>query len=288
MQTNVLRPCVGANIPIINKKGREMANAPRLADDLALAHMLADAAAAAIRPYYRADFALEDKADNSPVTAADRAAEGAIRQILASERPSDGILGEEYGAERDGASRCWVIDPIDGTSSFIAGRPIFGTLIALLIDGFPVLGLIDQPILRERWTGAMGEPTRFNGAVARTRRCTALDQAILATTSPHAFDAHQGEHFLSLASKVAPRRIIYGGDCYNYALLASGHIDIVCEANLHLHDFAALVPIVEGAGGLMCDWTGEPLHAASSGEAIALGDPARLEEVLEALVCTHS
>ncbi len=265
-----------------------MANAPRLADDLALAHMLADAAAAAIRPYYRADFALEDKADNSPVTAADRAAEAAIRQILASERASDGILGEEYGAERDGASRCWVIDPIDGTSSFIAGRPIFGTLIALLIDGFPVLGLIDQPILRERWTGAMGEPTRFNGAVAHTRRCAALDQAILATTSPHAFDAHQGEHFLSLAGKVAPRRIIYGGDCYNYALLASGHIDIVCEANLLLHDFAALVPIVEGAGGLMCDWTGEPLHAASSGEAIALGDPARLEEVLEALACTHS
>ncbi|MCC7394866.1 MAG: inositol monophosphatase family protein [Sphingomonadaceae bacterium] len=270
-----------------------MANAPRLAEDLALAQLLADTAGDAIRPFYRAEFGLEDKADASPVTAADRAAEGSIRQILQRERPSDGILGEEYGAERSGASRCWVIDPIDGTSSFIVGRPIFGTLIALLIDGFPVLGIVDQPILRERWTGAMGEPTRFNGQVARTRRCPSIDQAVLATTSPHAFDAHQGEHFLSLASKVAPRRIIYGGDCYNYALLASGHVDIVCEANLHLHDFAALVPIVEGAGGLMCDWAGEPLHAASGvdgsgGHAIALGDPARLEEVLEGLACTHS
>lgn len=261
-----------------------------IADDLALAHRLADAARGAILPYYRADFGLEDKDDASPVTLADRAAEAAIRRMLVAERPRDGIIGEEYGTEREGASRQWVIDPIDGTSSFIIGRPIFGTLIALMEGGFPVLGIIDQPVLGERWAGAAGEPTRLNGAPVRTRTCADLSTAVLATTSPHAFDAHQGEHFLGLAAKVAPRRIIYGGDCYNYALLSAGHIDIVCEAGLHLHDYAALVPVVEGAGGMMCDWNGDPLHAGSAGEgghAIALGDPARLEAALEALACSH-
>ena len=260
---------------------------PSLLDDIALAHRLAEAAGAAIRPYWRSEFHLEDKADASPVTAADRAAEAAMRSILSAERPGDGIIGEEYGNERPTAARQWVLDPIDGTTSFVAGRPIFGTLIALMQDGWPLIGVIDQPIARERWVGATGQPTTFNGAPARARLCPALDQAVLGTTSPHAFDAHQGEHFLNLAGKVAPRRIVYGGDCYSYGLVASGHIDIVCEAGLHLHDFAALVPVVEGAGGMMCDWNGDPLNADSDGHAIALGDPARLEDVLEALACGH-
>ena len=258
-----------------------------LSDDIALAHRLAEAAGAAIRPYWRGDIGLEDKADASPVTLADRAAEQAMRQILSAERPDDGIIGEEYGNERPSSTRQWVLDPIDGTTSFVAGRPIFGTLIALMQDGWPVLGVIDQPIIRERWLGATGQPTMLNGKPVRARLCPTLDTAVLATTSPHAFDAHQGEHFLSLASKVAQRRIVYGGDCYNYALTASGHVDIVCEAGLKLHDFAALVPVVEGAGGMMCDWNGEPLNADSDGHAIALGDPARLEDVLEALACAH-
>jgi inositol-phosphate phosphatase / L-galactose 1-phosphate phosphatase / histidinol-phosphatase len=130
------------------------------ANDIALAHRLADAAGTAIRPYFRAEFGLETKADSSPVTLADRAAESAIRAILEDERPADGIIGEEYGTVREGAARQWVIDPIDGTTSFVAGRAIFGTLIALMKDGWPVLGMIDQPILGERWVGAVGQPGR--------------------------------------------------------------------------------------------------------------------------------
>jgi histidinol phosphatase-like enzyme (inositol monophosphatase family) len=258
-----------------------------MSDDIALAHALADAAGAAIRPYFRGDLGLEHKDDATPVTLADRAAEAAMRRILTTQRPRDGIIGEEYGTERGGAARTWVLDPIDGTTSFVAGRAIFGTLIALCQDGFPILGVIDQPITRERWVGAVGRPTLFNGRSVRARACAALGDALLATTSPHLFSAHEGEHFLNLAGKVAQRRIIYGGDCYNYGLLASGHVDIVCEASLKLHDFAALVPVVEGAGGMMTDWNGMPLNADSAGDVIALGDPARLDDVLEALACSH-
>jgi histidinol phosphatase-like enzyme (inositol monophosphatase family) len=258
-----------------------------LAADIALAHVLADAAGAAIRPYFRAEFGLESKADATPVTLADRAAESAIRSILETERPGDGIIGEEYGCIREGAARQWVIDPIDGTTSFVAGRPIFGTLIALMQDGWPLLGVIDQPILAERWIGAAGQPTLFNGKPIKTRRAPTLSEAILATTSPNLFAGHDAEHFMALAAKTAHRRLIWGGDCYNYALLASGNVDIVVEAGLKLHDFAALIPVVEGAGGMMCDWSGEPLTADSKGHVIALGDPARLEDVLGGLACNH-
>ncbi|MDB5715573.1 MAG: hisN [Sphingomonadales bacterium] len=252
-------------------------------DDIRLATALADAAGAAIRPFYRQAFTLEDKADASPVTEADRAAEAAMRAILEVERPNDGIIGEEYGTVREGAGRQWVLDPIDGTTSFIAGRPIFGTLIALTEGGWPVLGIIDQPIAGERWLGAAGRPTLFNGQRAKTRVCRELDKAILATTSPNLFSEDEAGHFVALASKVARRRIVYGGDCYNYGLVASGHIDLVVEAGLKLYDFAALIPIVEGAGGTMCDWSGEPLNADSAGDVIAVGDPARLDDILEAM-----
>lgn len=252
-----------------------------LADDIALAHALADAAGAAIRPFFRADFGLDRKADASPVTEADRAAEAAMRALIEEHRPADGIIGEEYGAAREGAARVWVLDPIDGTRSFVAGRPIFGTLVALMQDGWPILGIIDQPIARERWAGATGRPTTFNGAAVRTRPCRDLDQAILASTGPQYFPGCAGEHFSILAGQC--RETLWGGDCYNYALLASGHLDIVVEAGLKLHDVAALVPVVEGAGGRMCDWQGDPLTDASSGDVIALGDPARLDDVIEAL-----
>jgi inositol-phosphate phosphatase / L-galactose 1-phosphate phosphatase / histidinol-phosphatase len=255
--------------------------------DISLIERLAEAAGAAIRPYFRGQFGLESKGDATPVTLADRAAEAAIRAILESERPDDGIIGEEYGTVRESAARQWVIDPIDGTTSFVAGRPIFGTLIALMEDGWPVLGLIDQPILKERWVGAIGQPTTFNGVAIKSRPCPDLAQAILATTSPNCFSAHEGEHFMALATKTAHRRLIWGGDCYNYGLLSSGHIDIVVEAGLKIHDFAALIPVVEGAGGMMCDWAGEPLNAESAGHVIALGDAARLEDVLEGLACHH-
>lgn len=258
-----------------------------LGPDIALAHRLADAARAAILPHYRSGLTSERKADASPVTLADRAAEEAMRRILKAECPRDAIHGEEFGAETGSSGRTWVLDPIDGTTSFLIGRPIFGTLIALVVEGWPVLGVIDQAVLGERWVGATGQPTLLNGQPVRTRPCRELGEATLATTGPHYFNDHDGEHFMGLAAKTDHRRMVMGGDCYNYALLASGHVDIVCEANLKLHDYAALVPVVEGAGGTMCDWNGEPLHAASSGHVLALGDPARLDDVVEALACHH-
>ena len=254
--------------------------------DLALANRLADAAGEAIRPLFRGQWTQERKPDASYVTEADQAAEAAMRAIIESERPDDGIIGEEYGNRNPAAARQWVLDPIDGTTSFIAGRPIFGTLIALMEGGWPILGVIDQPVLRERWVGRVGNGTTFNGAPARAAPCPDLADAVLGTTSPHQFAGEQVDAFMGLAKAVAERKIVYGGDCYNYGLVASGHLDVVCEASLKLHDFAALVPVVEGAGGTMCDWQGEPLNAHSTGEVLALGDSARLEDVFEAMAGT--
>jgi inositol-phosphate phosphatase / L-galactose 1-phosphate phosphatase / histidinol-phosphatase len=263
-----------------------MAAPMKLTAEIALAHRLADAAGAAIRPWFRAA-AFERKGDASPVTAADRAAEQAMRDILAVEMPGDGIIGEEFGVAAGTSGREWVLDPIDGTTGFVAGRALFGTLIALVVDGFPVLGVIDQPIQQERWVGVIGQPTLFNGQPVRTRACPALAEASIATTGPHYFSNHDGEHFMALAAQTDHKRMVMGGDCYNYAMLASGHLDIVCESNLKLYDWAALVPVVEGAGGVMADWNGEPLRTGSSGHVLALGDPARLDDVVEALACGH-
>ncbi|MEM1133451.1 MAG: histidinol-phosphatase [Pseudomonadota bacterium] len=252
-------------------------------EDIILGERLADAAAAAIRPYYRAEFETERKRDKSPVTDADKAAESAMRQILEAERPEDAIIGEEFGRKSGMSRRCWVLDPIDGTTSFIAGRPLFGTLIALTVNDFPVIGIIDQPISGERWLGVSGRETLFNGKPVRTRPCPKLDEAILATTSPHLFSNQDADYFASLAKQTETKRLIWGGDCYNYGLLASGHLDIVCESGLKLYDYAALVPVVEGAGGMMCDWYGDPLHTKSDGRVLAIGDPARLEDVIGAM-----
>ena len=239
--------------------------------DIALAHALADAAGAAIRPWFRRPFLVETKADFSPVTIADREAEAAIRALLGKERPDDGVIGEEYGDDRADAARVWVLDPIDGTRAFVAGRPIFGTLIALLEEGVPVLGVIDQCIIGDRWLGAAGQPTLFNGAPAHVRRCGGLGAAHIGTTSPHAFSGSDFTAFERV--RQAARDTLYGGDCHNYGLVASGHLDAVIEAGLKVHDWAALAPVVTGAGGVMTDWAGAPLALGSDGRVVAAGDP---------------
>ncbi len=264
---------------------------PVSASDIALALRLADAAGAAIRPWFRRlGDSVELKADASPVTAADREAEAAMRRLLDAEASGDGVIGEEYGEKPGITGRQWVLDPIDGTHSFTAGRAIFGTLVALVEDGWPVLGIIDQPMQRERWLGVTGRATTLNGASVRTRPCAELTRAVLATSSPHYFSDDAAECYLRLvaATKGAGRAgPLYGGDCYNYGLLAAGHIDLVCESGLKLYDFAALVPVVEGAGGRMCDWSGEPLTAGSAGDVLAVGDPARVDDAVEALAGTY-
>lgn len=250
-------------------------------DDILLAHRLADAAGEAIRPYFRAAFTREDKADASPVTEADRGAEAAMRAILDKERAQDGIVGEEYGVARGHAERTWVLDPIDGTRSFVTGRPIFGTLIALLEAGRPVLGLLNQPILGERWVGVAGRRTRFNDGDAGTRVCALLGHAHVATTGPGYFTPDEFAAYTRVTD--VARDSIWGGDCYNYGQLALGQLDAVIEAGLKIYDFAALVPIVEGAGGMMRDWTGRSLDHASDGRVVAVGDTRLMEPVLEVL-----
>ena len=224
---------------------------------------------------------MEAKADHSPVTEADRAAEAAMRAILAAERPDDGVIGEEYGADRPDAERVWVLDPIDGTRSFVAGRPIFGTLVALLEAGKPVLGIIDQPIAGERWIGATGAATTLNGVPVTTRACASVSAAHLATTGPGYFKPDSWAAFERV--RVAARDTLWGGDCYNYGLLAAGHLDMVIEDGLKLYDFAALVPIVEGAGGMMRDWQGGVLTMISDGKVIAAGDPRLIDAAVAAL-----
>ena len=246
-----------------------------------LACRLADAAAPIHRRYFRAAAAVETKADGSPVTAADREAEAAMRAILAAEAPDHGILGEEQGAERLDAEYVWVLDPLDGTQSFVTGKPTFGTLVGLARHGVPVLGVIDQPILDDRWIGVEGQTTTFNGAPAATRRCAALDRAWLSATSPHMFSEAEFADFERLRQRVW--RTVYGAECLAYGLLALGFVDLVVEADLKPYDFCALVPVVKGAGGDMTDWRGRPLTLESDGRVVATGDAGLLEAALAAL-----
>ena len=226
-----------------------------------------------IRPFFRAPLAVEGKSDASPVTIADRAAEQAMRSAIESRFPDHGILGEEFGLDRPGARLRWVLDPIDGTRAFITGRPIFGTLIGLLDGDAPILGMIDQPVTGERWIGAAGRPTAFRSSLGGRpgcRTCASLADAELSCTSPQMFDPADLPRFERLAA--AARRVTFGGDCYAYGLLALGQLDIIAEADLKVWDWAALAPIVEGAGGSLTDWRGRPLRPDGDGRALAVGD----------------
>jgi inositol-phosphate phosphatase/L-galactose 1-phosphate phosphatase/histidinol-phosphatase len=237
-----------------------------------IAHRLADAARPVVRRYFRTPVGVDDKPDTSPVTVADREAESAMRAILARDAPDHGVCGEEHGSERMDADWVWVLDPIDGTKAFITGMPVFGTLVGLLHRGRPVLGIIDQPILGERWCGVAGQRSTFNGMPIATRACDALAKAYMYSTAPVMFPADlEGPH-RALAHEV--RLFRWGGDCYGYGLLASGLVDLVVEASLKLHDFCALVPVVEGAGGVITDWRGRRLDKDSDGTVLAAGDAA--------------
>jgi len=247
---------------------------------LGIAEAAADAAGATIRPLFRSALIVEAKGDASPVTEADRAAERAIRALLADRHPDHGVIGEEYGSTNADAEWVWVLDPIDGTRAFVTGRPLFGTLIGLLHRGRPVLGLIDQPVTGERWIGLAGQPTRFRstlGGTPRCRPCRSLADAELSCTSPDMFDADSAPRFARV--KKAARRTTWGGDCYAYGLLALGLVDAVVDATMKPWDWAALVPIIEGAGGRCTDWAGRPLHLEGDGTVLAVGDPLLLPEV---------
>ena len=247
-------------------------NATCPAPFVALAESLADQSRPVLRRYFRQPIAIDAKADASPVTIADREVERVIRSAIEAAFPDHGILGEEFGAARTDAEYVWVIDPIDGTKAFMTGKATFGTLIALTQRGRPILGIIDQPIMNERWLGVAGRPTTFNGQPARVKPCAALAAATLYATSRHIFTGSDLAAFDRLTEAV--KYPLYGADCYAYGLLASGFTDVVCEASLQPYDYCALAPVVEGAGGMITDWAGRPLTIASDGRVLAAGDAA--------------
>ena len=248
---------------------------------VAFAEGLADLAAPIALKYFRQKLAVEAKADASPVTVADREIEAAIRRRIRESFPEHGLFGEEHGFEGLDSERIWVIDPIDGTKSFISGMPTFGTLIACLEKGVVIAGVVDHPALRERWVGYRGGRTLHNGQPCQTSGRTHLAEAILYTTTPDLFNSKDRSAFDAVSKKVSLRR--FGGDCYAYALLASGHIDLVLEAGLQPYDYLSLVPVIEGAGGVITDWQGQKLDLNSDGRVVAAATPELHREVLSCL-----
>jgi inositol-phosphate phosphatase/L-galactose 1-phosphate phosphatase/histidinol-phosphatase len=248
---------------------------------LELASELADEARAFVRPRFRSRVSIEAKSDGTPVTDVDTALEARLRKRIREAFPEHGVIGEEGGSHRGSSDWVWVLDPIDGTQSFILGKPTFATLIGLMHEGLPVLGVIEHPALGDRWVGALGSPTLFNGAPARVRPCARVSEAALSTTGPNWFaeDELAGFDRVRRAAKMTH----WGGDCHAFGLLASGFIDLVIESSHGLHDFCALVPVIEGAGGMMTDWVGQGLGAKSGPRVIAAGDRRTHAEALALL-----
>jgi myo-inositol-1(or 4)-monophosphatase len=247
----------------------------------ALANQLADEARSLAMRYFRTRLDIIDKADESPVTIADREVEAAMRKRIGERYPSHGILGEEHGQAATDADFVWVLDPIDGTRSFISGSPLWGVLIALLWRGRPILGVIDAPVTGERWFGMEGHGTTLNGVVARASTCTTLADACLYSTSPDIFDADGWARFERVRKQTRMRR--FGGDCYSYGLLASGHIDLVIESGLQPYDYLATVTVLAQAGAVITDWEGQPLTMASNGNVLAAANATLHAEALKSL-----
>jgi myo-inositol-1(or 4)-monophosphatase len=253
---------------------------------LVFAHRLADGARAIIRPYFRKPVAVTDKGWSGfydPVTDADKKAEQVVRDMIANAYPKDGIVGEELGNAPGSSGYRWVIDPIDGTRAFIAGQPLWGTLIGLEKDSVPVFGMLEQPFLRERFVGSNDRAELHNSegvTPLAARRCATLSDAVISTTHPNDhFDHSERAQFARVES--ACRLSRYGGDCYAYGLVALGFIDLVMEARLAHWDIAPLIPIIRGAGGILTDWHGQPWRPGAN--VLAAGDARVHAEALKLL-----
>ncbi|MDJ0895110.1 MAG: inositol monophosphatase family protein [Alphaproteobacteria bacterium] len=250
---------------------------------IAFARTLPEISRPIVLRHFRAELAVEQKADDSPVTIADREAEAALRAAIEEAFPDHGILGEEHGETRMDAEYVWVLDPIDGTRAFISGIPMFGTLVALCHRGVPILGLVDLAGLDETWLGANGHPTLCDGGPVHARACGALDQSTLVATTPEMFE--EGEDRAAFARvRGRIRYFRFGTDCVGYTLVAGGWVDFACETMLAPYDYLAHVPVVLGAGGAMTGWDGSAL-TLESGEtrALASGDRDRHGELLKVL-----
>ncbi|MFD1342398.1 histidinol-phosphatase [Litorisediminicola beolgyonensis] len=249
-----------------------------------VAQALADAARAAILPHFRTtSLEIDNKHAQGfdPVTAADRAAERAMRDILAERRPQDAILGEEFGRSAGESGLTWVLDPIDGTRGFMSGTPTWGVLIALCDASGPILGVIDQPYIGERFLGGFGQALwngPRGGGSLRARTGAALEAAVLMSTFPEVGTPEERAAFERVASRARLTR--YGCDCYAYALLAMGQVDLVIEAGLQAYDICAPIAVIEAAGGIVTDWQGQTVH--EGGQVLAAATPE-----LHAAALTH-
>jgi myo-inositol-1(or 4)-monophosphatase len=245
----------------------------------AFAEELADLARRIAREHFRSTTDFDLKADRSPVTIADRAIERALRADIEDRFPEHGIFGEETGRTA-GNGQTWVLDPIDGTKSFITGMPLFGALIAYVEEDTPQLGIIEMPALKERWSASQGVAA-FAGLPCRVSGCESLAEARVHTASPDIFAEQDWQRYERMSRQAAIRR--FGGDCYQYGLLASGYCDVVVEASLMPYDYMALIPVVEGAGGCMTDWDGKPLDFESDGRLLAAASRTLHAEALKYL-----
>jgi histidinol phosphatase-like enzyme (inositol monophosphatase family) len=265
------------------KKGFWMAlpSASMIDEFQRFAEHMADRARTLSLPPFRRELAVQLKADESPVTAIDRDVETLMRDCIQAAYPDHGILGEEHGRRAVDADYVWSLDPIDGTRSYISGWPLWGSLMALLHRGLPVLGVIDMPVLNERWVGVRGIGTHMNGEPCRSGTCTRLAEATVYATSPDIFTAEELAAFERVGKAARGRR--FGGDCYSYALLASGHIDAVIESDLKPYDYLALTPVIEAAGGVITDWNGQPLGMHSGGQVVAAATSALHQQMLALL-----
>lgn len=248
---------------------------------LQTAEKMANIAGEIALKYFRSQCEIRDKDDNTPVTIADREIEEKIRIYLEKHHPDHGIVGEEFGKDRTNAEFVWVIDPIDGTKAFATGKPLFGTIIGLAHEGKPVLGIIDQAFTRERWIGIKDGGTSYNGKPVSVALQRNYDQVRFYTAAPEMFHGEMFEAFEKL--KDTFKWTLYGCDCYAYGLLSMGQIDLVIERNLGLHDIVGLIPIIGGAGGYVCDWSGRDITLQSGGNIIAASNKELANYVLEYL-----
>ena len=242
-------------------------------------HYLADESEKIIKKYFRKPFIIDNKEDESPVTIADKNTEIKIRELIKSTYPNHGILGEEFEATNINSEYLWVIDPIDGTRSFIAGHKDFGTLIALLHNKKPVIGIINCPMHEERWVGVSGKKTLLNGKIVNTSKIQELNKSYIFSSGLYFDNDHIREGFNKIIKKTRYHR--YGGDCYMYGMIASGLIEIVIEDTLKVHDYMALIPVIEGAGGKVTDKYGNLVNINSNGSIVASANHVLHKKVID-------
>ena len=246
---------------------------------LKLANECADISGRIISKYFRKKIKIETKSDNSPVTKADKESEKKIRDLIIKKAPECGFFGEESGKFNINNEYTWVIDPIDGTKSFVTGKPLFGTLIGLMKNNKPYLGILNQPILKERWVGIANNETRYNNVKVKTRNCKKLKGSKMYSTSPMMFIGKNQTVYRRVRAKIG--ETLFGADCYAHGLMASGFVDVILEANLKPYDYLASAAIISGAGGKITDWKGNDLNLDSDGRILASGDPKIHKQLLK-------